>query len=256
MDSLKTTKPLVSCAAFQTVTWLNWPLCPYNDALAIFRFILPDGQPAPYQQTWLNADEISRAHRYHREVDRNRFLYTRSILRVLLGNYMNLHPNEIFFTTSINKKPVIKNNTNWHINISHSGDWILIAISKTDVGVDVEKVIPDFAFQDMLSSSFSQEECQHIEASANSRLLFYELWVRKEALVKATAKGLDDDFAQIPSVDGVHQLEGDLLGATGNWTVRSFHVVDAYPAAVAYKTMSELPTFYTLNNDLFSRYEP
>ncbi|MVM36999.1 4'-phosphopantetheinyl transferase superfamily protein [Spirosoma sp. HMF3257] len=131
------------------------------------------------------------------------------------------------------------------------GGWITVAIGKSSIGVDIERINPDFPFQDVLAQSFSQEEQAYVAASADSRFAFYDVWTRKEALVKATAKGLDDDFQQVPALDGIHQISSDLIGAVGDWTVLSFPVSDAYPAAVAYRPMADMPKFYTLDKCIF-----
>lgn len=245
------TKAFVTNTALPAVSWHPWLACSYNDTVAIFRFRLSDNLTPDDQLAELQPHEISHAQRYHRQEDRIRYIYTRRIVRILVGRYLNQVPNSIRFTTGINKKPEIKDNTDWHINVSHSGNWILLAIATASVGVDIEKINPDIRFEDMLPSSFSQNEQQYIETSSNARFSFYELWTRKEALVKATAKGLDDDFAQVPSLDGVHTIENNLIGASGDWTVRSFTVSEDYSAAVAYRPMVGLPTFYTVDSGVF-----
>ncbi|GAB3947686.1 hypothetical protein GCM10028805_20400 [Spirosoma harenae] len=191
-----------------------------------------------------------RAQRFRRQEDRNRFLYTRYILRTLLSNYLKQCPDQILFTTGINGKPEMKNNPSWCFNVSHSGNWILIAVGTGNVGIDIEKIDPDFSFQDIVSLQFSLEEQRYIAVSSMPRLAFYKIWTRKEALLKATAKGMDDDFAQIPSLDGSHTKESKLIGATDDWTVGSFGVSECYSAAVAYSALHQKPKFYTLESGL------
>ncbi|QDK79704.1 4'-phosphopantetheinyl transferase superfamily protein [Spirosoma sp. KCTC 42546] len=232
--------------------WHPWSACSFDDKVAVFRFQLSDDLLFDDQLPELQPHEMSRAQRYHRQEDRIRYSYTRLILRMLVGRYLKQEPASIHFTTGINKKPEIKGNTSLHINVSHSGNWILVAIGKASVGVDIEKINLGMTFQDMLSASFSQEEQQYVNASVDPRFAFYELWTRKEALVKATAKGLDDDFPRMPSLNGIHPIDSKLIGAAGDWTVASFAVSEAYPAAVAYRPMANYPTFYTLDSSLFN----
>ncbi len=226
----------------------------YADPMAVFRFLVPDGETPDYEKTALQPDEISRAGRFHRAGDRNRFVYARHMLRTLAGRYTRQSPDAICFTIGKNKKPEIKGTDRWHINVSHAGQWILVAIGVTSVGVDVEEHTPDFAFQDVLAHSFTVVEQQHIEAN-DSRSLFYRSWTRKEALVKATGKGLDDDFQRVPCLDGRHRIGGEIIGATGQWSVSSFRVSDGYSAAVAYSEWEGTPKFYTLDSGLFDQRE-
>ncbi|WP_227687174.1 4'-phosphopantetheinyl transferase family protein [Spirosoma arboris] len=242
---------IVTNTVLPSVSWQPLSVCSYNDPVAVFRFRVVSSSLPDNQQTELQPHEISQAQRYHRQEDRNRYIYTRRMVRILVGHYINQEPSEIEFTLGINKKPEINGNTSWHLNVSHSGDCIVVAIGNASVGVDTERINPDFMFQDMLFQSFSQPEQAYIKASHDSRFAFYDLWTRKEALVKATAKGLDDDFQHIPSLNGIHPIGSDLIGASGNWTVTSFMVFDEYPAAVAHRPIAELPTFYTLDHSVF-----
>ena len=62
----------------------------------------------------------------------------------------------------------------------------------TMIGVDIEQIIPieltDYKEQ------LTQNEWEHIH-QANDRLrTFYEIWTRKEALLKALGRGIDMDF--------------------------------------------------------------
>ena len=63
---------------------------------------------------------------------------------------------------------------------------------------------------------------------------FYTLWTRKEALVKATGKGVDDDFTRVPAADGQHLVDPAALGSAGYWQVHSFVVAEHYLGAVAH----------------------
>lgn len=73
-------------------------------------------------------------------------------------------------------------------NISHSGDIVIFCFSQEEVGVDIEKKIPlDFS---QFTSQFSLKEEDYILKSANVLDRFYEIWVRKEAVLKAEGVGI------------------------------------------------------------------
>lgn len=239
----------VFCAELQAVSWHPWPGYPNaDDAVAVFRFQLPEQTILPL--ALLQPDEISRAERYHRMEDRQRFVYARGLLRILTGRYTGQSPEQVRFTKDANGKPVLANGAGWHINVSHSGRWILLAIGKSNLGVDVEQIQLQFTFDDILATSFSLSEQAYIGAGTDSRRRFYQLWTRKEALIKATGKGMDDDFSRIPSLDGPHRTESQIMGGTGDWQVMSFAISAHYSGAVAYPTAIEIPKFYTLESGL------
>lgn len=239
----------VTCRAFQDVTWLAGPVGPFADELAVFRVALSDSTAfMPYLRRLLSPDESERAARYRRPADQLRFSATRGLLRALLARYTHQPADRIEFVAGINRKPELKEPTGWRFNVSHSGNWILITIGKPRVGVDLEWANPDFPFRDVMPTSFSSDEQRHINACPDARSCFYRLWTRKEALVKATGKGMDNDFGRIPSLTGTHPADSQLIGQDGHWTVVSFTVADGYPAALAHDGPSlVIPQFYTLN---------
>ncbi len=244
----------VWCADVQDVTWLPISVCSYTDYVAVFRFMIPDNGVVPASLSQLlSAGEHQRAQRYHKEKDSRRFIYTRSLLKVICGNYINQYPDQIQFTVGATKKPELSGNTGWHINVSHSGNWILLSIGRVSIGVDIEQINPQFSFHDILATSFSSHERAYINADAENQRRFYQLWTRKEALMKATGKGMDNDFSQVPSLDGLHVVDSSLIGGTGNWMVRSFAVAADCHAAVAYQETPIVPKFYTLNSSVWGQ---
>lgn len=85
-----------------------------------------------------------------------------------------------------NFKPFIKK---WrHFNISHSGDLILFLLGQKRVGIDIEQVKP--LEYDPLLNNFHPAEINFIETSKNKIRAFYEIWVRKEAFLKAVGIGI------------------------------------------------------------------
>jgi 4'-phosphopantetheinyl transferase len=177
----------------------------------------------------LNEAEHKRAKSYYQQKDRERFIVSRVALRQLLGKYLNQLPQDIVFTIGKNKKPFIQNASHpIHYNVTHSGDKILIAISDHEVGIDVEHIQPDFDFEEIIPTCFSTAEAVYIRLSNNPCHTFYLLWTRKEALLKATAKGIDDDLIAIPSLDGKHQL----VFTNDDWDVKGFEVGEGYVGSV------------------------
>jgi 4'-phosphopantetheinyl transferase len=165
-------------------------------------------------------DEIMRANRYVQKKDRLRFVVSRGALRCLLSKYTNQSASAIKFVISANKKPFIYDQK-LKYNVSHSGDWVLIAISNTEVGVDTEEMDPLFSYKEILADNFSSDEINYI-AHQDSINSFYLLWTRKEAITKATALGLDDSLKYIPCLNGGHEINSGMLSSAKNWQLNSF----------------------------------
>jgi len=196
----------------------------------------------PALSALLSRDEQTRAGRYLHQHDEDRFKISRGALRIIVGRYLNIRPSLIDFKQGINKKPYIKNSSLFY-NVSHSGDWIILAVSGSEVGVDTERVNPQFDFNDVIKEYFSPGECSFINED-DSTNRFFMLWTRKEALTKATGKGLDEDLKFIPCTEGVHLLEDNILLSENNWIVNSFVLSESYFASVAHHDHNGMIRFW------------
>jgi 4'-phosphopantetheinyl transferase len=189
-------------------------------------------------------DEIARANRYFYTKDKHRFIISRGAVRNILGKYLGLPAASIEFETGGNKKPHIKNtnNINVHYNISHSGDWILLAISNSPIGADTEQVIQGYSYKDVLPGNFSEAETEYINQTSPVER-FFTLWTRKEALTKATGKGLDDDLKLIPALDGTHFVESKTISSDDDWLISTFQLAENYSASVACSSKVDVISF-------------
>lgn len=194
-------------------------------------------------------DEIVRANRYVQKKDRLRFVVSRGALRCLLAKYTNQPATTIKFVVSANKKPSIFQQ-NIKYNVSHSGDWVLIAISNTEVGVDTEEIDPLFSYKEILADNFSKDEINHI-AHQDTINSFYLLWTRKEAITKATAQGLDDCLKYIPSLTGNHEVDINILSSDTNWLINSFKPDENNMASLATEITAGEIRYWDVNFEKF-----
>lgn len=85
-------------------------------------------------------------------------------------------------------------NTPAHFNISHSGNYTVLAVSDKPIGIDME-IIRDFSAI-LAKKLFNDDELRYIAGDNPSRKkstmqrCFYEIWTAKEAYLKYTGKGL------------------------------------------------------------------
>lgn len=245
----------VSCASLPSPAWRPGGQCLFNDPIAVFRFHWP-AYPAELTrlQALLHPDEQVRADRYRLPADRNRFVAGRGLLRLLAGSYLNQPPEQVTIGVDGNLKPVVTSAPNQYVNVSHAGDWVLLAMGNVAVGIDVEEINPDFQYGDVLTATFDVVEQQQLWADADPRGRFYDGWTRKEALLKATGLGLSDDLPTVPCLDGDYQFPESVIGANGNWLVYGFALTVGYRAALAYAASPPWPRFYTIDSGFFFRF--
>jgi len=181
-----------------------------------------------FEQHWQHLDDAERARAgcLRMMADRRRFVVARSSLRQLLGQRLGVPPGRIAFATGAFGKPILRDQPAApYFNLSHSGDWILIACDpRAPVGVDVEKIRPDMAAIDPFRAVLAREEwtvLQGLPRQQRARA-FAINWVRKEAYVKALGEGMSRSLGNIcitTDCDGQARLGYDRDGedAIGRW---------------------------------------
>ncbi|TDO97044.1 4'-phosphopantetheinyl transferase family protein [Flavobacterium sp. 245] len=187
---------------------------------------------------FLNSIEIKKAQRFYKEIDRNRFIIYRAILKLLLGAYTKLDVKNIYLDYDFNKKPYLASHPWLHFNISHSENFATIAISRKKVGIDIEYLSDDFKYSSLLPDIFDDIERVTIQNSNDKKKTFYMLWTRKESFVKALGKGIDEDFKYIPCSDGQHYVDFSLIKNSQNWQVYTFDLTDYYLGTVAFEGLA------------------
>jgi len=190
----------------------------------------------------LSEEEKSRGDRYIRSADGAKFVSGRAALRLILAGYLGEKANQVVIKTGEFGKPYVPkpmNNKDLRFNLSHSGEFCLVALSYgKEMGVDVEKIRDEVAVEDLAARYFAPEEIAELQALPNAlrRLGFFLCWTRKEAYVKAKAAGLQIPLDQF-SVSLTPGEPAEIRGAeTSGWTIRSLDPGRGYVAALAAET--------------------
>lgn len=157
----------------------------------------------------LSPDEVQRAGKLITEKLRTRFVVSRICLRTILSYYLNIPAQDILFGTNQNGKPFIENRVrdNLFFNLSHSHDRaVLLVADKKNIGVDLEKVNYQLNCKQIADRYLHAEEKQCLANNPDWRQtrMFYRIWTRKEAVVKAIGSRLADHLGREP-------VEADLV---------------------------------------------
>jgi len=93
-------------------------------------------------------------------------------------------------------KPFINGLDDFHFNISHSGDWVILAYGNSEVGVDIEEIKEKES--SVLDNILSKEEMDYVHA--DERLMnkrFIKIWGIKESYIKYLGTGLSTDIKSV-----------------------------------------------------------
>lgn len=163
-------------------------------------------------QKYLSVDEQEKASRFKFKVDKERFIISRGILRILSGRFLQIDPKQIEFNYSEYGKPSYRENQDLKFNLSHSEDMIVIGFTKGfEIGIDVEFIKTDFEPLKLARNFFSKTEITLLENQPKSELFktFFRCWTRKESFIKAEGSGLSfplDQFAVSADIDDHAEL--------------------------------------------------
>ncbi|MBD5095557.1 MAG: 4'-phosphopantetheinyl transferase superfamily protein [Lachnospiraceae bacterium] len=125
------------------------------------------------------------------------------LLQEIVEREFGLKPDDILIGKGENGKPYLKEYPEYKYNISHSGDMVMMAYSKQELGVDIEELrIKDtkvakrcFVPHEYLYVLNGNDEpvfdgCGEDKMNAERSRRFFEIWTLKEAYLKLSGKGI------------------------------------------------------------------
>ncbi len=137
----------------------------------------------------LDRAERQQAATFVRQEDRERYTAAHLVLREALGASMGRHPAGLAFRREPNGKPVLVDAQGVDVNLSHSGAWIAVGLSRSGrLGIDVEEDRPEAFWREMAASFLSPDEIAATTPPGSAQ--FLKLWTAKEAALKAEGSGL------------------------------------------------------------------
>lgn len=149
--------------------------------------------------------ERGRYEGYRMEIDKLRFLTGRALIRTVAARRLDVEPERVVLDSSCydcgkpHGKPRVVADGAPEVSISHSGSLVALAVVEgAPVGVDVEQIrAADVG--ELARVTFSADERSVFEALPDSdrQGAFFRYWARKEAVVKATGKGMSIALSKV-----------------------------------------------------------
>jgi len=141
------------------------------------------------------------------------------LARHSVGQYLGKSDQEINLIFGEKGKPHIGNLKDVHYNISHSGHYVVCAVSSKELGIDVERIRK--VNLRIAERFFSPSEIHDLMAveEENRMLYFITLWTIKESYLKAIGRGLTQ---HLNSFTIVRNGESYLL--TGNEEAETYSI--------------------------------
>jgi len=131
----------------------------------------------------------ARIEKFRFSADMQRSAWGEILARVLLARRMEKCALKIEWMVNEHGKPFISGGGAC-FNIAHSGEYVIVAIDETDVGVDIEKIRP--VSEKISRRVFMENERRQLKTAADPELEFCRIWTLKESYVKYTGRGIAD----------------------------------------------------------------
>ena len=203
-----------------------------------------------YSEYFLSEDEQNRAQRFRFSRDRDLFVMGRYITRILLAHYAGSTPDKVNIMPDAFGKP--SSDLRLCFNISHSHDQLLLGFSDSPIGVDIERRDSLADIESLGESHFSEIEFQMLMNVAKDKRCdkFFEIWTKKEALIKGIGKGLSislQDF-NVMGWNGKVQWGLPAMQQYGDWYIRELEAKPEYKSAFATQNATANLGHFRLNN--------
>ena len=152
---------------------------------------LPEDAQGLFEVLYHRADpeRKRRAERYLHREDGLRCMAAGELLRQTLEWALGI--TEFTVVKEPGGKPRIDGLEDFHFNLSHSGDRVVIAWGDSPVGVDVQEMRMDAGKEALAKRFFTGEEYDYIfEQPELAQDRFYQVWTGKESYLKYLGTGI------------------------------------------------------------------
>lgn len=139
----------------------------------------------------LSPDERKRADRFVYDRHRRRYTVAQAHLRRVLAGLTGAQPEQVRFRFGRHGKPFLPGGPSF--NQSHSEERIMIAVATEGrLGIDIEETREVRHMLALADKNFAADESARLRSAPipERRVLFFRLWTRKEAFLKALGVGL------------------------------------------------------------------
>ena len=208
-----------------------------NDAL-IFTAHLPS-ITQNLEELWifLSDQEKAQADKFINTNLKDRYIISHGLLRHLLAFYVRIEPQNIQYSVNQFGKPFLKDtNCRVQFNMSHSKDYAAYIIALDSlVGIDIEWKDETVNFQEIIELVFSPTEINIFNklSPAEQFRAFYDIWTKKEAIIKAIGQGLSYPLRTIEIMSSIKNNKAYYVDNETTFHYAELRGLDNYAGAIS-----------------------
>ncbi len=166
---------------------------------------------------WLTDAERRRLQAITSASRRDTFLAGHWQARALAAQWLQLDVGRVALDAHADGRPLLRVDGDaapLHVSLSHSGDWLALALADAPVGVDIELPRRVRDWHALARFVFSPEECRRVDAADDALRgdVFHALWTLKEAHGKRSGEGLQPRAARTVTAQPAAAAVAEALG--------------------------------------------
>jgi len=160
---------------------------------------------------YLSDYEKARANRFKHESDYNCYIAAHALLRIELSKLLRTKAESIRIEESVNGRP-FTSGVDLPFSLSRTKNIFAFVIGQSNqlLGIDIEQIKPGIDFTNISREYFSIKEQQLIfsfDRIADQNRTFFEIWTRKEALLKAIGTGINAELSKVQVLEGENHID-------------------------------------------------
>ena len=184
--------------------------------------------------TFLSDQEKAQADKFINTNLKDKYIISHGLLRHLLAFYVRIKPQNIQYSINQFGKPFLTN-CRIQFNMSHSKDYATYIIALDyQVGIDIEWKDKTINFQEIADLVLSPAEI-NIFNKLNSEEqfhAFYNIWTKKEAIIKAIGQGLSYPIKTIDIMNSIENNEAYYVDKDAVFYYSDLWGLDDYAGAI------------------------
>jgi 4'-phosphopantetheinyl transferase len=189
----------------------NWYQNSGGDLDVYYGIINSFAEMVPDFFNYLSDYEKIRANSFKRKSDYDCYISAHALLRIELSKLMSTEANLIRIEESLNGKPFTAGiDLPFSLSRTNNSFAFVIGRSNQSLGIDIEQIKPGIDFFSIARTYFSPKE-QQLISSFDSIIeqihIFYEIWTRKEALLKAIGIGIITELSKVEVLEGENHID-------------------------------------------------
>ena len=168
-----------------------------------------DENTFPYLLKYVQAEKQERILKQKIKQNVDNMLIGEILAKVVIKKTFGIDISKQNFTYTEHGKPYLLDYPDVHFNTSHSGKYVVCAVSDKPIGADIQR-IGEYN-SDIAKRVCNEKELVQIEDSSDSASEFTKLWTQKEAVLKMYGTGI---------------ASGDIKNCLDNHNVQSERIED------------------------------